>query len=68
MITYEKNDLLTRYKLPAYIIIKDGEEVGILQKMKSGKWEFDSTKYNIVGATFGSVGMAKSYINSIIGG
>lgn len=24
MITYEKNDLLTRDKLPAYTIIKDG--------------------------------------------
>lgn len=68
MITYEKNDLLTRYGLPAYIIIKDGEEVGILQKMKNGKWEFNSTKYNIVGATFGSVGMAKNHIKSVIGG
>ena len=56
MITYEKNDLLTRDKLPAYTIIKNGEKVGILQKMKSGKWEFDSVKYNIVGETFGSVG------------
>lgn len=35
MITYEKNDLLTRDKLPAYTIIKNGEKVGILQKMKS---------------------------------
>ena len=51
-----------------HFIIKDGEKVGVLQKMKNGKWEFDSTKYNIVGATFGSLGMAKSSINSMIGG
>lgn len=62
-----KNDLLTRDKLPAYTIIKNGEKVGILQKMKSGKWEFDSVKYNIVGETFGSVGSAKRYIEGVMG-
>ena len=35
--------------------------------MKSGKWEFDSVKYNIVGETFGSVGSAKRCIEGVMG-